>query len=134
MRLINGARPTSYKHISMGISKGYRSFIDNLIIFIYCVVKISMYVESRFNKDRINCVTNTFVTKVDETVLHTRDAVSNEQREIPFGMCVWAAGIAPRPLTKSIIDKVEGQTNRLTRSYFCTQSFSFIHSVFQFFV
>ena len=64
------------------------------------------------NKDKVNCLTNTFVTEVKETVLHTVDAITNEESKIPFGMCVWAAGIAPRPITKSIISKLEGQNNR----------------------
>ena len=45
-------------------------------------------------------------------MLHTVDAVTSKASQIPFGMCVWAAGIAPRPFTKSIIDKLEGQNNR----------------------
>ena len=78
----------------------------------YFILQISNYVESRFNKDRINCITNTFVTEVEEKVLHIMDAVTKDKKQIPYGMCVWAAGVGPRPLTKSIIEKLEDQTNR----------------------
>lgn len=99
----------------------YASLIAYLrlkIAVLLFIPQISNYVESRFNKDKINCMTNTFVTEVEEMVLHTMDAVTKEKSKIPYGMCVWAAGIAPRPITKTIISKVDGQTNRLANFSF----------------
>ena len=32
---------------------------------------------------------------------------------LPYGLCVWAAGIAPRDITKTMIKKIHAQNNRL---------------------
>eukprot|EP00794_Sanderia_malayensis_P018959 gene18959-20865_t len=82
--------------------------------------EISHYVEGRFNKENINTVTSTFVTEARDGVLQLMDAETKEKSEMPFGMCVWAAGIGPRPFTKKIMEKVPGQTNKnaiLTDNY-----------------
>ncbi len=68
--------------------------------------------ESRFNKENINTITSTFVTEVEDGILHLLDAETKEKKLMPFGMCVWATGIAPRDLSKQMMAKIPGQTNR----------------------
>ena len=43
------------------------------------------------------------------------DGNTKQISDIPYGMCVWAAGIAPRPLTKKMISNIPGQRNRYMR-------------------
>ena len=57
-------------------------------------------------------VTNTFVAGVEEKIMHLKDAKTREVRSMDYGMCVWAAGIAPRELTKKLMKDIPGQTNR----------------------
>ncbi|XP_065064340.1 uncharacterized protein LOC135690654 [Rhopilema esculentum] len=98
--------PELHDKVSITLIDGYNKLLSTYD------EEISHYVESRFNKDRINCVTSTFVTEVEDGNLHIMDAKTKEKSQMPFGMCVWAAGIGPRPITRSFIDKVPGQTNR----------------------
>ena len=76
-------------------------------------------------RDRgINVVTNSWVTKVTDGKLYyrvkqqpgegrARDAAKGPppadappEGELAFGLCLWAAGTAPRPLTKTIAERV----------------------------
>lgn len=44
--------------------------------------------------------------------MHLKDAKTKEVRTLPYGMCVWCAGIAPRELTKQLMKDLPAQTNR----------------------
>lgn len=52
------------------------------------------------------------VTKVEKNVVTVKDITKNEIRDVPFGTCVWSTGIAPQELTKKVMKKIPGQTNR----------------------
>ena len=49
---------------------------------------------------------------IDEDVIKLQDGKTKEMIDLPYGMCVWAAGISPRALTKSMIRSIPGQKNR----------------------
>lgn len=78
----------------------------------FVTLQISRYTENKFRREGINVVTNTFVAGVDEKIIHLKDAKTREIRSMDYGMCVWAAGIAPRDLTKQLMQQIPGQTNR----------------------
>lgn len=75
--------------------------------------EISRYTENKFKREGINVVTNTFVAGVEEKMIYLKDAKTREVRSMDYGMCVWAAGIAPRELTKQLMKEIPGQTNRM---------------------
>lgn len=52
------------------------------------------------------------VKGIDEDVIKLQDGKTKEMIDLPYGMCVWAAGISPRALTKSMIRSIPGQKNR----------------------
>ncbi|XP_046852844.1 external alternative NAD(P)H-ubiquinone oxidoreductase B1, mitochondrial-like [Xenia sp. Carnegie-2017] len=74
--------------------------------------QISDYTEKRFKSDIVNCVTNSRVTEVIDHSLVIMDKMSKQKRNERFGVCVWATGIAPCPLTKKIAQKLPQQNNR----------------------
>jgi len=58
---------------------------------------LAEYAERKFARDGINIKLRHHVEKVEDGVLHVK-----EQGEVPFGLLVWATGLAPNPLIKSI--------------------------------
>ena len=52
------------------------------------------------------------VTKVEKNCVTVKRMETNEIINVPFGTCVWSTGIAPQELTKKIMKKIPGQTNR----------------------
>lgn len=52
------------------------------------------------------------VTKVEKNCVTVKKIETNELFDVPFGTCVWSTGIAPQELTKKIMKKIDGQTNR----------------------
>ena len=57
-------------------------------------------------------MTNSRVTEVIDHSLVIMDKMSKQKRNERFGVCVWATGIAPCPLTKKIAQKLPNQNNR----------------------
>ena len=49
---------------------------------------------------------------IDENFIAIQEGKTKELQYLPYGMCVWAAGISPRPLTKSMIQGIPGQRNK----------------------
>ena len=54
----------------------------------------------------------TFVVGVEADTIHLRNAKTKSESSLPYGMCVWCAGIAPRDVTKQMMMDIPGQTNR----------------------
>jgi NADH dehydrogenase FAD-containing subunit len=52
------------------------------------------------------------VTKVEKNCVTVKRMETNQLIKVPFGTCVWSTGIAPQNLTKKIMTKIPGQTNR----------------------
>ncbi|CAF1125158.1 unnamed protein product [Adineta ricciae] len=64
--------------------------------------KISEYTEKHFHRENIEILTNTRVKEVREREVLLQSKDSNEQRQIPCSVIVWATGIQSRPLTNEI--------------------------------
>eukprot|EP01114_Cavostelium_apophysatum_P018332 TRINITY_DN5656_c0_g1_i2.p1 TRINITY_DN5656_c0_g1~~TRINITY_DN5656_c0_g1_i2.p1 ORF type:complete len:389 (+),score=112.15 TRINITY_DN5656_c0_g1_i2:811-1977(+) len=74
---------------------------------------ISEYTEDRFSRGKIDTLVNTRITGVQEKDLSVVDKTSGRSIKVPFGMCLWATGIAPTALTASIQSALPGiQTNK----------------------
>ncbi|KAF4657330.1 hypothetical protein FOZ61_006351 [Perkinsus olseni] len=69
---------------------------------------ISRYATDHFKRIDIEVVKNSRVKAVDASAVVVQDMATQEERRIPFGVCVWAAGIAPRPFTKDLISQLKG--------------------------
>ncbi|EER16256.1 NADH dehydrogenase, putative [Perkinsus marinus ATCC 50983] len=69
---------------------------------------ISRYATDHFKRIDIDVVKNSRVKAVEATAVVVQDMATKEERRIPFGVCVWAAGIAPRPFTKDLISQLKG--------------------------
>lgn len=60
---------------------------------------ISEYTAQRFNRQDIEVLTKHQVKRVNETSIEVLDLASQEQKVIPFGMCVWASGVRPNDVS-----------------------------------
>ena len=74
--------------------------------------QISRYTESNFKKEGIEVITSAFVSRLEGGTIHYKNAVTKEQHSMPYGMCVWCAGIGPREITKQIQKELPEQNNR----------------------
>eukprot|EP00118_Oscarella_pearsei_P000938 m.6182 g.6182 ORF g.6182 m.6182 type:complete len:598 (+) comp15156_c0_seq2:43-1836(+) len=73
---------------------------------------ISAFTEKHFHRTGIDVITNSRVSKVSEQMLTIYNKKSKTSREVPYGMCIWATGVAPRPVTLQLIEAIPEQTNR----------------------
>lgn len=56
---------------------------------------------------------------MDPKTIKIQNKTTKEVTVLPYGLCVWAAGIAPREITKTMIKKMPSQTNRyIVENYF----------------
>ena len=46
------------------------------------------------------------VNKVDVELITVTDGATKQQGELPYGMCVWATGVAPLPVTKTFMQRL----------------------------
>ncbi|KAG7880412.1 hypothetical protein KL905_002386 [Ogataea polymorpha] len=70
------------------------------------------YAQKTFAENNIELILNTAVNKVTTTTITAstkKKDGSVEQKEIPYGMLVWAAGIRPANFTNHLISKIEAQ-------------------------
>ncbi|XP_065051948.1 uncharacterized protein LOC135681414 [Rhopilema esculentum] len=74
--------------------------------------EIGNYVEDKFKDDNIEIVQGARVLEINSSDIKLRDGKTKETVDLPYGMCVWAAGISPRQLTKDIIKSIPGQRNK----------------------
>jgi NADH:ubiquinone reductase (H+-translocating) len=74
---------------------------------------ISSYTEDRFQRQKIQVVTNAFVTLVEQDSLTYKIKMGEkwETLKTPYGMCVWSTGIAMHEITKSLSLRIDPQTN-----------------------
>ena len=49
------------------------------------------------------------VTKVDSRALSMVDKKTREEICVPYGICVWSTGVAPQPITKTIMNRIPYQ-------------------------
>ena len=79
---------------------------------------ISEFAEENFKRISINIRKNTAVIEVlaDSVVVENKSTKTREH--IPYGVCVWAAGIAPRAITGTVIQRIgnEKQGGRLVKT------------------
>lgn len=68
--------------------------------------QISDYAEDMFKHDKINLLVNARVNKVGDELISITDNATKEKRELPYGMCVWATGVAPSPVTKTFMQRL----------------------------
>ena len=64
---------------------------------------ISKYAEDNFKRIDINVIKNTAVVEVGPKTVKLQNRMTNEVYEIPHGLVVWAAGVAPRAITRQVI-------------------------------
>jgi len=72
-------------------------------------LKISNYAEKTFQRENIEVITNARVIEVRPTEIVVFDKTSNKNITIPFGLCVWSAGIGPNPLITQFTNKLAEQ-------------------------
>lgn len=60
---------------------------------------ISEYTQQRFKRQDIEVLTRHQVKRVNETSIEVLDLVNQEQKTLPFGMCVWASGVRPTDIS-----------------------------------
>lgn len=108
-----------YDMINDDLSKLYpdlMEFVDITIIDLLDHVlstydrRISDYTRTQFQRSGIRLVLNTKVQSVGPNAL-TVVGKNGEIRDISFGTCVWATGIAKHPLVKCLQDTLEEQTH-----------------------
>ena len=75
--------------------------------------RISDYATKHFAREGIDMLLNTAVKEVGDGVITLADRAGGEPYCMPFGVCVWAAGVKPNDLVQKIMDQLpEGtQTN-----------------------
>jgi NADH dehydrogenase FAD-containing subunit len=69
---------------------------------------ISEYTSKRFSKQDIEMFTEHQVKRVNEKSVEVLDLKTNELKELPFGMCVWASGVRPVNVTLNMAKDVQG--------------------------
>ncbi|CAK9786607.1 FAD/NAD(P)-binding domain-containing protein [Cutaneotrichosporon oleaginosum] len=70
------------------------------------------YTESTFKENKIEVLTRTMVKDVGQKSVLVQDA-NKEEREIPYGLLVWATGNTSRPITRNLLAKLPNiQTQR----------------------
>ncbi|KAF7725711.1 hypothetical protein EC973_009428 [Apophysomyces ossiformis] len=76
--------------------------------------KISEYAERRFNREKINVITNARVMRVDEdkVIYRYKDNGEDKYGEIPFGLCLWSTGIAMSPFAEMLTKKLNSQAHK----------------------
>ena len=73
---------------------------------------ISNFTEKQFKREGIDVITNCRVAAVDEKELVLRDKVTKGKKMVPYGLCVWATGVARRPITVQLSGELPEQTHR----------------------
>lgn len=69
---------------------------------------IQQYARERFQKLDIEMMTEHRVTKVNEKSVEVVCVKTNEKKELPFGMCVWASGIKPVEISLDLAKRLQG--------------------------
>ncbi|SBT70925.1 type II NADH:ubiquinone oxidoreductase, putative [Plasmodium malariae] len=73
---------------------------------------ISDFTKNNFKNLNINVLTNYYVTEVDEQYFTIQSSVNkNEKKKIPYGLIIWASGLAQTPLVNNFLKKIPEQVN-----------------------
>lgn len=72
---------------------------------------ISAYAEKKFGRDGVELRTLCRVQKVRERDIVFDDKTSKKTHVMPYGLCVWATGVGPRPLVQAFCKRIPEQTN-----------------------
>ena len=75
-------------------------------------VSISRYAEMRFKREKINVITNARVQRIEKDKVVYTDKKSGEEHTIPFGMTLWATGVAMVPFVQALSEKLGAQNHR----------------------
>ena len=49
------------------------------------------------------------MTEVTAKDLCIKDKLTNVTERVPYGICVWSTGVAPVPITKTIMERIPAQ-------------------------
>lgn len=68
--------------------------------------KISEYAEKRFDRERVNVITNARVAKIepDHVVYKLKPTQPDQEpvaKELPYGLCLWSTGIGKFSLERA---------------------------------
>merc|ERR1719159_2045287 len=66
--------------------------------------RISEYATKHFAREGIDMLLNTAVKEVGDGVITLQDRAGGEPYCLPFGVCVWAAGVKPNDLVQQIME------------------------------
>ena len=80
--------------------------------FFFNLIQISQFTEQKFKADKIDVIGNSYVIGMDPKTIKIQNKTTKEVTVLPYGLCVWAAGNAPREITKTMIKKIPSQNNR----------------------
>jgi NADH:ubiquinone reductase (non-electrogenic) len=74
--------------------------------------QISKFTERNFKKtdNNVDVMTSTRVISVDADKITLRDKSTKEVWSVPYGMCVWSTGVAPRKLTQTMMANIQNET------------------------
>eukprot|EP01113_Clastostelium_recurvatum_P016884 TRINITY_DN1978_c0_g1_i2.p1 TRINITY_DN1978_c0_g1~~TRINITY_DN1978_c0_g1_i2.p1 ORF type:complete len:760 (-),score=188.22 TRINITY_DN1978_c0_g1_i2:34-2313(-) len=74
-------------------------------------LKVSQYAEERFSLENIKVKCNARVNEIAQKEVILVDKVTQKPERIPYGMCVWSAGIGQRPLVQSLSSQLKHQNH-----------------------
>ncbi|CDU17552.1 type II NADH:ubiquinone oxidoreductase, putative [Plasmodium yoelii] len=97
-----------YKYISISIIEGGNNLLPTF------TQNISKFTEKIFkNKLNINVYTNYHVIEIDENNFYIKSSINKneEHKKIPYGIIIWASGLAQTPLINNFIKKIPEQEN-----------------------
>eukprot|EP01087_Luapelamoeba_hula_P023102 TRINITY_DN8446_c0_g1_i1.p1 TRINITY_DN8446_c0_g1~~TRINITY_DN8446_c0_g1_i1.p1 ORF type:complete len:661 (-),score=96.82 TRINITY_DN8446_c0_g1_i1:141-2093(-) len=77
---------------------------------------ISKYAMESFARQGIQVKTGARVTEVKPNEITMTDKKSNKSVKLPFGLCVWAAGVGPVPLVRQFMSALPPETQRNNRA------------------
>lgn len=100
-----------YKHFPTLIPKAKVTIVEMLPKLIPTFADHSSeFCRKMFNDRGIEILTQSTVTKVDETAVFVKD--KNEKiNQIPYSALVWASGVGQTPLAKTLLSKIPQQKN-----------------------
>ncbi|EUD67973.1 NADH dehydrogenase [Plasmodium inui San Antonio 1] len=96
-----------FPFISVSIIEGGKNLLPTF------TQNISDFTKKTFLNSNINVLTNYYVTEVDErTICIQSSADKDEKRKhIPYGILIWASGLAQTPLITNFLKKIPEQVN-----------------------
>ncbi|GAB65724.1 NADH dehydrogenase, partial [Plasmodium cynomolgi strain B] len=108
---INNDVKRKYKNIFPFISVSIVEGGNNLLPTF--TQNISDFTKKTFLNSNINVLTNYYVTEVDENTVCIQSSVDKNEKKkrIPYGILIWASGLAQTPLITNFLKKIPEQAN-----------------------